>query len=123
LRLLQSISIPIHLSPLHSFQSDAVNNFGSGSGGTRNISGNTPFHEDLEQELAELHDKEAALLFTSCYVANDSTLFTLGKLLPGPCKSSPTDLSFEMQLIVNEFFDLRLFQMYTYSRTAAIMRP
>ncbi|KAI1285964.1 5-aminolevulinate synthase, erythroid-specific, mitochondrial [Halotydeus destructor] len=61
---------------------DAVKNFGSGSGGTRNISGNTPFHEDLEQELASLHKKEAALLFTSCFVANDSTLMTLGKALP-----------------------------------------
>jgi len=62
--------------------SEAVEKFGSGSGGTRNISGNTPFHEDLERELAALHEKEAALLFTSCFVANDSTLFTLGKALP-----------------------------------------
>lgn len=63
--------------------SDAVNTYGSGSGGTRNISGNTPFHEELENELSSLHNKEAALLFTSCFVANDSTLFTLGKMLPG----------------------------------------
>lgn len=56
--------------------------FGSGSGGTRNISGNTPLHEELESELASLHQKEKALLFTSCFVANDSTLFTLGKSLP-----------------------------------------
>lgn len=62
--------------------SDAVEKFGSGSGGTRNISGNTPFHEELELELASLHRKEAALLFTSCFVANDSTLFTLGKAIP-----------------------------------------
>ncbi|RWS28986.1 5-aminolevulinate synthase: erythroid-specific-like protein [Leptotrombidium deliense] len=61
---------------------DALNKFGSGSGGTRNISGNTPLHEELENEIARLHRKQAALLFTSCFVANDSTLFTLGKSLP-----------------------------------------
>ena len=38
---------------------------------------------ELEQELADLHHKDAALLFTSCFVANDSTLFTLAKMLPG----------------------------------------
>lgn len=62
---------------------EAVAKYGSGSGGTRNISGNTPCHYELEDELAKLHQKEAALIFTSCFVANDSTLFTLGKLLPG----------------------------------------
>lgn len=41
------------------------------------------FHENLEKDLAKLHQKEAALLFTSCFVANDSTLFTLGKMIPG----------------------------------------
>lgn len=62
---------------------DAVEKFGTGSGGTRNISGNTPLHEELESELASLHQKEKALLFTSCFVANDSTLLTLGNALPG----------------------------------------
>lgn len=61
----------------------AVEQYGVASGGTRNISGNSTMHEDLEYELADLHQKEAALLFTSCFVANDSTLFTLAKALPG----------------------------------------
>ncbi|XP_025404714.1 5-aminolevulinate synthase, erythroid-specific, mitochondrial [Sipha flava] len=60
-----------------------LDKFGSGAGGTRNISGNSMFHENLEKDLAALHKKEAALLFTSCFVANDSTLFTLGKMIPG----------------------------------------
>jgi 5-aminolevulinate synthase len=62
--------------------SDAVTAHGSGSGGTRNISGTSPLHENLEQQLARLHQKESALLFTSCYVANDTTLYTLAKCLP-----------------------------------------
>lgn len=62
---------------------DALERHGSGAGGTRNISGNSLNHELLERRLATLHEKEAALLFTSCFVANDSTLFTLARLLPG----------------------------------------
>lgn len=57
--------------------------YGAGAGGTRNIAGNSMPHEKLEEDLARLHNKEAALLFTSCFVANDSTLFTLAQAIPG----------------------------------------
>ena len=70
---------PVVLNAMH----DALKAVGAGSGGTRNISGTTIYHKALEKELANLHAKEDALVFSSAYIANDATLSTLTKLLPG----------------------------------------
>ena len=62
---------------------EALHDVGAGSGGTRNIGGNTHYHIQLEQELADWHNKSGALLFTSGYVSTEATLSTLTKILPG----------------------------------------
>ncbi|KAG8795136.1 mitochondrial 5-aminolevulinate synthase [Ceratobasidium sp. 428] len=70
---------PVVLETMHR----TLNRYGAGAGGTRNIAGNGAFHLSLEDELASLHRKSAALVFSSCYVANDATLSTLGAKFPG----------------------------------------
>ena len=59
-----------------------IKEVGTGSGGTRNISGTTPYHDQLEKKLAKFHERDAALIFTSAYVANQTTLATLCKRIP-----------------------------------------
>jgi 5-aminolevulinate synthase len=61
----------------------ALETYGAGAGGTRNICGNAELHLGLERQLAGLHDKDAALVFSSCFVANDATISTLAGKMPG----------------------------------------
>jgi 5-aminolevulinate synthase len=63
---------------------EALRSYGAGSGGTRNISGNTPLHTTLEEEIADLHGQQSAIVFNSGYLANATVLASLARLLPEP---------------------------------------
>ena len=64
---------------------EVIKKVGTGSGGTRNISGTTPYHQNLEKSIANFHKKESALIFTSAYVANQTSIWTICKAFKNIC--------------------------------------
>ena len=88
-----------------------IHRVGTGSGGTRNISGTTPYHQRLEKTLAELHNKEGALIFNSAYLANQTSIWTVCKALSDICVfSDRLNHASLIQGIKNSYSECKIFK-------------